>query len=83
MNDEDVAIVDIRKIGEWNEGHFDEAEHLFLGKLRELDLPANKKLIVHCERGARSAIAASIFKARGRHSVYHMRSSYAQTIQHI
>src|SRR5690625_7960503 len=35
MEDEDVAIVDIRKIGEWNSGHFDKAEHLFLGKLGE------------------------------------------------
>src|SRR5699024_10886157 len=60
MEDEDVAIVDIRKIGEWNSGHFDKAEHLFLGKLRELELQTNKKIIVHCERGARSAIAASI-----------------------
>ncbi len=83
MEDEEVAIIDIRKLGEWNEGHFDRAEHLFLGNLRELDLPTNKKIIVHCERGARSAIAASIFKARGCHSVYHMRSSYADTIKHI
>lgn len=83
MEDEDVAIVDIRKIGEWNSGHFDKAEHLFLGKLRELELPTNKKIIVHCERGARSAIAASILKARNRQSVHHMRSSYDETIQYI
>src|SRR5699024_12217469 len=37
MEDEDVAIVNIRKIGEWNSRKFEKAETLILGKLRELE----------------------------------------------
>lgn len=83
MNDEEVAIIDVRNAGEYKAGHFDQAEHLFLGKLRELPLPENKKVMVYCETGARSAIAASILKSRGCKDVNHMRSSYAETIKHM
>lgn len=83
MDSKDVVIVDVRNATEWAAGHFEGAEHLFLGKLRDLPLPENKKVMVHCQTGARSAIAASILIARGIKNVNHMRSSYAQTIKQM
>ncbi|MCM3744447.1 MBL fold metallo-hydrolase [Sporosarcina luteola] len=76
MKADDTFVIDVRNAGEWNNGHMNEAEHLFLGKLREADIPANKKLLVHCQSGARSAIASSILKARGFDTVKHMSGGY-------
>ena len=83
IDNEDVFVVDVRNKTEWNAGHFEQANHLFLGKLRQLPLPENKRIMVHCETGARSAVAASILKARGCKDVNHMRSSYAETIKQM
>ncbi|WP_417444515.1 MBL fold metallo-hydrolase [Joostella sp.] len=62
-----LNILDVRKPGEF------ESEHLEKGKSFPLDfinehmneLDKNKKYYVHCAGGYRSAIAASILKARG------------------
>lgn len=76
MEDEDAFVIDVRNDNEWNNGHLNEAEHLFLGKLREADILENKKVLVHCQSGARSAIASSILKARGFETVKHMEGGY-------
>lgn len=76
MQDEDTFIIDVRNDSEWNKGHLKEANHLFLGKLRTVEIPTDKKLLVHCQSGARSAIASSILKARGFETVKHMAGGY-------
>lgn len=76
MQDEDTFVIDVRNDSEWNKGHLEEANHLFLGKLRTVEIPADKKLLVHCQSGARSAIASSILKARGFETVKHMAGGY-------
>lgn len=76
MEDKDAFVIDVRNDSEWNNGHLNEAEHLFLGKLRKADIPENKKVLVHCQSGARSAIASSILKARGFETVKHMEGGY-------
>jgi len=76
MRDSDNLVIDVRNDSEWNDGHLDEATHLFLGKLRHIAIPENEKILVHCQSGARSAIAASILIARGYDQVQHMAGGY-------
>lgn len=77
MKDEDAFVIDVRNDGEWNDGHLEEAHHNFLGKLRTTELPEDKTLLVHCQSGARSAIASSVLKARGFNNVKHMAGGYS------
>lgn len=76
MKDDKAFVIDVRNVAEWKEGHVEEATHLFLGKLRKLDIPANQTYLLHCQGGARSAIAASVLKARGFEDVKHMAGGY-------
>ena len=64
---DDVQIVDVRRESEWTEGHIPEAEHLFLGDLEQLSegLSRDTPIVLHCQGGSRSAIAASLLKAKG------------------
>lgn len=76
MKDEDTFVLDVRNDEEWNRGHLDSAHHTFLGKLRSTELPEDKKLLVHCQSGVRSAIASSVLKARGFQTVKQMAGGY-------
>ncbi|MDN3492806.1 MBL fold metallo-hydrolase [Winogradskyella bathintestinalis] len=62
-----LNILDVRKDGEYQSMHLEEAQHLSLDfineKMNEVD--KNKTYYVHCAGGYRSVIAASILKARG------------------
>jgi hydroxyacylglutathione hydrolase len=62
-----VQIVDVRGASEFNKGHIDGAVNLFVGRLpQNLDkISKDKPVIIHCQSGARSAIAYSILKANG------------------
>jgi len=63
----DVKLMDVRSYDEWKEGHIEQAEHRFLGRLPEYlgELPSDAKFVVQCRSGARSAIAASVLQAAG------------------
>ena len=64
---EKVHVVDVRGIGEWNEGHIPQAEHRFLGKLPSnlAGLDRDQTVLAHCKSGMRSAVATSVLKAAG------------------
>jgi hydroxyacylglutathione hydrolase len=61
------VIVDVRSEKEWSAGHIPGSLNIPLNHLRERigDLPANRNLMVHCEGGYRSAIAASLIANSG------------------
>lgn len=67
MEEKDVQVLDVRGKSEFNSGHIEGAENLFIGKITEnLDkVPKEKEVIIHCQSGARSAIAYSILRANG------------------
>ena len=73
-----VAILDVRRVGEWRESHIDGALnipiHELLGRLAEV--PAGE-VWVHCGAGYRVSIAASILMAHGTHVVA-VDDSYAE-----
>jgi hydroxyacylglutathione hydrolase len=62
-----VAVLDVRDESEWDEGHLAEAIHLPLATLasRLGDIPRGRPIVVHCQAGSRSAIAASLLTAAG------------------
>lgn len=75
---QEVELVDVRSDAEWEAGHIAQAHHHFLGRLPERiqDLSQDKPLVVQCQSGARSAIAASILQAAGK-DVYDMQGGFA------
>jgi hydroxyacylglutathione hydrolase len=62
-----VAVLDVRSRAEWDAGHIPGAEHVPLGHLFEKlpSAPTRRSVVVHCQGGARSAIAASLLRAHG------------------
>ncbi len=75
----EVKLLDVRSNDEWKEGHIEQAEHRFLGRLPKYlsELPSDEKLVVQCRSGARSAIAASVLQAAGFKNVVNLTGGYA------
>ncbi|EOZ93657.1 Zn-dependent hydroxyacylglutathione hydrolase [Indibacter alkaliphilus LW1] len=67
LANEDVQLIDVRGKSEFKNGHIDGAENLFVGKLNQnLDkISKEKEVIIHCQSGARAAIAYSLLVANG------------------
>ncbi|MFC6038035.1 rhodanese-like domain-containing protein [Paenisporosarcina macmurdoensis] len=70
-------VMDVRNDTEWRDGHIEGAHHHFLGKLRDLELPKETQVLMHCQAGARSAIGASVLKSLGYKNVKHLAGGYA------
>ena len=64
---EKINILDVRKDGEYQSSHLEDAQHLSLDFINEKmnEVSKDKTYYVHCAGGYRSVIAASILKARG------------------
>lgn len=67
LSDNNIQIVDVRGANEYNAGHIENADHVFLGTLEDnLDkVSKDNEVVVHCQAGDRSAIAYSILKRNG------------------
>jgi rhodanese-related sulfurtransferase/glyoxylase-like metal-dependent hydrolase (beta-lactamase superfamily II) len=65
---EPPIVVDVRSEKEWIAGHIPGSLNVPLNHLRERisGLPADRLIVVHCEGGYRSAIAASVLAQDGR-----------------
>ena len=74
----DVVIVDVRRKSEYDEGHIHDALHIPLGEIaaRANEIPEGRPVILHCEGGTRSAIAASLLRAGGRHDVANLQGGF-------
>ncbi|MDD4180252.1 MAG: rhodanese-like domain-containing protein, partial [Victivallaceae bacterium] len=64
---EQLTILDVRQVEEFEEGHLPGAMHLYLGYIPEqLDkVPRDQPIITFCGSGPRSLVAASILKRNG------------------
>ncbi|MGB7323388.1 MAG: rhodanese-like domain-containing protein [Rubripirellula sp.] len=73
-----VKLLDVRSDEEWKEGHVEQAEHCFLGRLTKCfdGLSPDDKVVVQCRSGARSAIAASVLQAAGFKKVVDLAGGY-------
>ncbi len=74
----EVAIVDVRGHVEWEAGHLPGVPNIPVGYLaaRLDELPTDRPLVVHCQGGSRSAIAASLLQARGLTNVVNLVGGY-------
>lgn len=74
----EVTVVDVRRKSEWDEGHIEGAIHIPLGEVaaRAGEIPADKPMVLHCEGGGRSAIAASVLQKLGRHDVANLAGGF-------
>ena len=75
----EAEVVDVRAESEWNAGHIPGARHVFLGDLPEAagELPRDRPLVVSCQGGTRSSIAASLLRARGFSNVINFAGGFA------
>lgn len=62
-----IQIVDVRGLTEYEAGHIEGADHVFVGTLPDnLDkISKRKTVIIYCQAGDRSAIASSILRKNG------------------
>jgi hydroxyacylglutathione hydrolase len=73
-----ATILDVRGRAEWEAGHIPGAVHIPLGYLSEriAELPAGAPVVVHCQGGSRSAIAASVLQRAGVAEVHDLHDGF-------
>lgn len=71
-------MLDVRSQTEYDEGHINGADHIMVGTLKNRldEVDPNKTVIVQCQAGARSAIAASLLKANGFENLVNLTGGY-------
>ncbi len=79
LSDGDVAVIDVRWRSEWEAGHLPGVPNIPLGYLPErlASLPRDVPLVLQCQSGARSAIAAGVLRARGFANVVNLTGGFA------
>jgi hydroxyacylglutathione hydrolase len=73
-----VTIVDVRNASEWAHGHVPGALHIPVGLLagRLAEIPRDRPVVVQCQGGTRSAIAASVLLGHGVADVVNLRGGF-------
>jgi rhodanese-related sulfurtransferase/glyoxylase-like metal-dependent hydrolase (beta-lactamase superfamily II) len=71
-------VLDVRTDKEWQSGQITGSHNIPLTHLRERlnEVPSDRPVVVHCEGGYRSAIAASVLAAAGRTNVSDLVGGY-------
>lgn len=61
-------VLDVRSPKEWGDGHIEGSRNIPLNHLVERidEVPADREVVVHCQGGYRSALAASLLQKHGR-----------------
>jgi glyoxylase-like metal-dependent hydrolase (beta-lactamase superfamily II)/rhodanese-related sulfurtransferase len=72
------TVIDVRSEAEHTSGHIAGSKNIPLTRLDERlhEIPAGQPIVVHCEGGYRSAIAASLLQKLGRKDVHDMVGGY-------
>ena len=73
-----TTIIDIRTKNEWEAGHIEKSINIPLNHLNEniKELTESDNLIVYCQGGYRSIIAASLLEREGRFNVFDLAGGY-------
>jgi hydroxyacylglutathione hydrolase len=75
----DATLLDVRSRAEFASGHIPNALNIPLGELaRRLDEVPDGKVVVHCQGGSRSAMAASILQRSGRGDIENMAGGFSE-----
>ena len=76
---EDVVYLDVREPNEWNLGHLPGAMHIPRGTLEtkiEAVVPRDRKVVIYCASGNRSALAADTLQQMGYRDVVSMSAGF-------
>jgi hydroxyacylglutathione hydrolase len=75
-----VTVVDVRNASEWAQGHVPGALHIPVGLLSErlAEIPRDRPVVVQCQGGTRSAIAASVLLGLGVRDVVNLRGGFSE-----
>ena len=75
----DVEVIDVRGRAEWEAGHLPGVQNIPLGYLADrLDaLPTDRMVVLQCQGGGRSSIAAALLQARGVKDVANLAGGYS------
>lgn len=73
-----VAVLDVRGRSEWEAGHLPGVPNIPVGLLRArlAEVPRDRPVVVHCQAGSRSAIAASVLRSLGVANVLNYSKGY-------
>jgi hydroxyacylglutathione hydrolase len=79
----EVAVVDVRGQAEWEAGHLPGVPNIPLGYLVDHvgELPHDRPVVLQCQGGGRSAIAASLLKAHGFRNVFNLVGGYLEWVR--
>jgi glyoxylase-like metal-dependent hydrolase (beta-lactamase superfamily II)/rhodanese-related sulfurtransferase len=74
----ETTIIDIRNQNEWEGGHIEDSVNIPLNHLadRIAEVPKSGHVIVHCQGGYRSMIAASLLEKEGSNNVFDLVGGY-------
>lgn len=67
LKDKSIFLLDVREIGEFEDGYIEGAHHIYVGYLtkRLKEVPKDKNIVVYCDTGNRASIATSVLKMNG------------------
>ncbi len=76
----EVEILDVRGRSEWEAGHLPGVRNIPLGYLagRLDEVPHDRPVVLHCQGGSRSAIAASLLRSRGYTNVMNLEGGFTE-----
>lgn len=74
----DAVVLDVRGASEYEDGHIPGSRNIPLGYLaaRLADVPLDRPVVVQCQSGMRSAIAAGLLAKQGRTNVRDLRGGF-------
>jgi rhodanese-related sulfurtransferase len=81
---EDFAIIDVREDREWNLGHLPRAVHMSRGTLEgkmETAVPRDRKVVLYCASGNRSALAADMLQQMGYSDVASLSGGFKEWVE--
>ncbi len=80
MRTDEIAVLDVRGRTEWEAGHIPGVENIPVGYLTDRldEIPQDRPLVVHCQGGGRSAIAASLLRSKGFDNVINLGGGYGE-----
>jgi len=67
-----LTVLDVRGQDEWDAGHVENAQHIYVGHVqeRQLDIPRDRPVVVICNVGHRAGLGASMLLRQGWREVY-------------
>lgn len=79
--DDRLTVIDVRKFGEFADGHVSEAINIPLSEMVDIaqiaQLEEDQNIYIHCGSGYRSVIAASLIKRQGYHNLRNVVGGWA------